>query len=228
MLFTSPLDSSGKATFTTSSLAVGSDPITAVYAATGGFLGSSSTPLTHVVTAAGLQGATTQITSSASPSTVGQTVVVTATVVATSGAGTPTGTIVFTIDGRGGSPVDLNEIDGKVQAIFLMPVLAAGSYSISADYSGDAVFAPGDSNTITQVVNPAVTMPPPVTNSTSDGPQITSVLRYGYHMRPTTVLLTFDQALEATTAEDVDDYSIIGPGGHVIPIKKPRFTTRRR
>ncbi len=52
-----------------------------------------------------------------------------------------------------------------------------------------------------------------------DGPEVVSVLRYGYHMIPTTVVLTFDEALDAVTAEDFNDYRIIGPSGKVIGIK---------
>jgi len=52
-----------------------------------------------------------------------------------------------------------------------------------------------------------------------DGPKVVSVLRYGYHMMPTTVVLTFDQALNAITAQDDQNYRIIGPAGRVICIK---------
>ena len=50
-------------------------------------------------------------------------------------------------------------------------------------------------------------------------PTIGSVQRYGYHMMPTTIVLTFDQALDAVTAEDAKDYRIIGPAGRTIAIK---------
>ena len=59
--------------------------------------------------------------------------------------------------------------------------------------------------------------PPPVD---TDGPRVVSLLRYGYHMMPTTIVLTFDQALDAVTAEDSQDYRIIGPAGRTIAIKK--------
>jgi uncharacterized repeat protein (TIGR01451 family) len=51
-------------------------------------------------------------------------------------------------------------------------------------------------------------------------PTIGLVQRYGYHMMPTTIVLTFDQALDAVTAEDAKDYRIIGPAGRTIAIKK--------
>ena len=43
--------------------------------------------------------------------------------------------------------------------------------------------------------------------------------RYGYHMMPTTLVLTFDQALDAATAEDAQNYRIIGPRGRTIRVK---------
>jgi hypothetical protein len=61
------------------------------------------------------------------------------------------------------------------------------------------------------------------TTLSSDGPKIVAVLRYGYHMRPTTVDLVFDQALDAITAQDADDYRIIGPAGRVIAIKSAAY-----
>jgi hypothetical protein len=38
-------------------------------------------------------------------------------------------------------------------------------------------------------------------------------------MMPTTVVIAFDQALDANTAEDAEDYRIIGPAGRVIRVK---------
>ena len=58
------LDASGQATFTTSTLALGSDAITAVYAGSGNFLASSSAPLTQVVKPLPLQATTTHVASS--------------------------------------------------------------------------------------------------------------------------------------------------------------------
>ncbi len=46
-----------------------------------------------------------------------------------------------------------------------------------------------------------------------DGPRITSVKRYGYHLMPTTLVLAFNQPLDPATAEDVNNYVIIGPNG---------------
>ena len=52
-----------------------------------------------------------------------------------------------------------------------------------------------------------------------DGPKVVSVLRYGYHMMPTSLVLSFDQALDAITAEDDANYRIIGPSGRALGIR---------
>ena len=51
------------------------------------------------------------------------------------------------------------------------------------------------------------------------GPEVTEVQRFGYHMMPTTLVLTFDQALDPATAEDAHNYRIIGPHGRTIRVK---------
>jgi hypothetical protein len=54
---------------------------------------------------------------------------------------------------------------------------------------------------------------------TDDGPRIKLVQRFGYHMMPTSIVLTFDQALEQSTAEDTQNYRITGPRGRAIRVK---------
>jgi hypothetical protein len=212
------LDGSGRAVFTSSTLALGTDAIFAVYAATGGFLTSNSASVMEVVNPASLQATSTRLASSANPSTAGKGVVFTATVVATNGNVTPAGTVTLTIDGKAGSPAPVTEVNGKDQATFIMPALAPGTYTITASYSGDANFAPSVSTTATQIVDPPVIVPPPIVPSV-DGPSVVSVQRFGVHMKPTVLVLAFDQALDATSAENVKDYRVIGPAGRVIGMK---------
>ena len=63
------------------------------------------------------------------------------------------------------------------------------------------------------------TPPPPPPPGVVDGPEVTLVQRFGYHEMPTTFVLTFDQALDATTADDARNYEIIGPRGRHIRVK---------
>ena len=151
------LNGSDQATFTTSSLAVGSHTITANYSGDTSFLAStgddSASP--QVVNQAST---TTTLASAPNPSVSGQTVTFTATVDATApGAGTPTGTVNF-LEGSTtlASGVTLN---GSDQATFTTSSLAVGSHTITANYSGDTSFlaSTGDDSASPQVVNQAST-----------------------------------------------------------------------
>ncbi|NBM21268.1 Ig-like domain-containing protein, partial [Streptomyces sp. GC420] len=87
------------------------------------------------------------------PSVFGQPVVFTATIApAPPGAGTPTGTVTFTIDGDV-VPVLLDE---NGTATLTRAVLPAGTYSVTADYGGDTNFT-ASTGTDTHTVNQATT-----------------------------------------------------------------------
>src|SRR5439155_7590842 len=90
--------SGGQATFSASSLSAGGHAtITAVYGGDANFNTSTSPNFTQTVNKADT---TTTVNSSAAPSVFGQSVTFTATVTAVApGAGTPAGTVTFTIDG---------------------------------------------------------------------------------------------------------------------------------
>jgi hypothetical protein len=79
---------------------------------------------------------TTTLTSSVNPSGLGQTVTFTATI--TSAAGTPSGTVRFTIDGTNQStPRHLTSLGIVTVSI---DTLTAGNHTIVAEYAGDANF----------------------------------------------------------------------------------------
>ena len=143
---------SGTATFTTSSLAVGSHSITAVYSGDSNFTTSTgSLPMQTVNQAA----SSTSVSSSVNPSVFGQAVTFTATVSASPpGAGTPTGTVQFK-DGvtNLGSAAALT----SGTATFMTSSLAVGAHSITAVYSGDSNFTTSTGSLPTQTVNKANT-----------------------------------------------------------------------
>ncbi len=107
------------------------------------------------------------------------------------------------------APVATTVVDGNLEAALSTSTLAPGQHEIAASYSGNLDFNGNNSNVVTLVVN----SPPP-----SDGPQITLLQRYGYHMMPTSLVLTFDQALEQATAENPHNYQITGPRGRAIRV----------
>lgn len=140
--------SSGKATFATSALAVASHSITAVYAGSGNFAGSTSPVLTQVVNKAT---SSTALVSSLNPSTFGAPVTLTATV--SSPGGTPNGSVTFKDGATTLATVSLSS--GK--AAFATKALTVASHSLTAVYGGNATFAGSTSPVLTQTVKQAAT-----------------------------------------------------------------------
>ncbi len=135
----------GSATYTTSLLAVASHVITAKYVGNADFLTSTSSYVTQTVNQ---DGTTVTVTSSVAAPVSGQNVTFTAIVAAASpGAGKPTSTVVFTIDGVVGAPIML--AGGRAS---YTTKLATGSHTISATYGGDGNFS-ANTGTLSQTVS---------------------------------------------------------------------------
>ncbi|KUN75600.1 hypothetical protein AQJ66_35610 [Streptomyces bungoensis] len=133
----------GVATLTTSSLAVGSHPLTATYSGSGDYNSSTSPVDPQTVNKANT---TTTLTSVPDPSVFGQAKVLTATVASVApGAGTPTGTVSF-FDGA--TLLGTASLSGGV-ATLSVSTLGVGSHSLTATYSGS-----GDYNSSTSPVDP--------------------------------------------------------------------------
>jgi hypothetical protein len=143
----------GTATCTTSSLAVGSETITATYSGDGNHAGGTGTlsPNQQVNQAS----ANALVGSTLNPSTYGQAVSFSANVTAVSpGAGSPTGTVQFAIDSVNfGSPVTLSAGSASSGSI---STLTVATHTVTATYSGDTNFQ-GVTGTLSggQVVNQA-------------------------------------------------------------------------
>jgi subtilisin-like proprotein convertase family protein len=156
-----PLTAGGTATFTTSTLTVGSHTIAASYSGTVSLLASSAS-VTQVVAKA-TTAAT--LTSNLNPSTFGEAVTFTATVT-TGSTPVTAGTVSFT-DGStllaSGVPLTAGGT-----ATFTTSTLTVGSHTISASYSGTASLE-GSTATVVQIVNPAPTIPipPPIITPTT-------------------------------------------------------------
>ena len=139
--------SGGSALYSTTKLSTGSHTIAANYNGSNSFI-TSTASLSQVVD----QDATAAfLTSSLNPSAVGQAVTFAATVGAIApGGGTPTGTVTF-YDGL--SSIGVGNLSGG-KASLKIKTLAAGTHSISAQYSGDTNFVMSTSAVLSQVVNP--------------------------------------------------------------------------
>ncbi len=102
------------------------------------------------------------ITSSGSPATVLSAVSFTAAV--TGNGGTPTGSVVFSVDG---APANTATLDGTGKATFSNSSLSVGNHIISAAYSGDAYDNPSASSPLTQAMQAIPTTTSLGTASTS-------------------------------------------------------------
>jgi hypothetical protein len=149
-LGTSRVNGSGVATFSISTLTVGTHNITASYSGDGNFSGSTSSVLSQVVQ----QGNTsTALASSLNPSTESQSVTFTATVSSAVGL-TPTGSVKF-LDGT--TTLGSSALNGAGIATFTISTLNVGTQGITAVYSGDANNDPSTSPVLNQVVQKANT-----------------------------------------------------------------------
>lgn len=139
------LDATGRATFATNKMTVGTHTVSAVYGGNVNYWSSTDTCHQRVTKAA----SQTVVTSSGTPANRGTTVVFTATVTAVApGSGTPAGNVQFRIDGVNvGVPVPLNH---SGQAAYATRALPVGKHSVSALYSGSVSFNASSSTVITQ------------------------------------------------------------------------------
>ena len=211
----------------TAALAAGSYSYIAVYSGDSNYNGSTSPvePLpiakADTSTATVIKDATTNGTPTGA---LGESVYDTATVIGTAGF-TPTGTVTYNFYNTATpvygmtTPVTTQMVTltatGAVPNSSATAALAAGSYSYIAVYSGDSNY-----NSKVGLVEPLTAIPGPVN---PDGPRIISVLRYGYHMQPTTLVLEFDQPLDPVPATDVHNYHITGPAGRSIAIASAQY-----
>src|SRR5438132_6594474 len=136
-LGTASLDATGKATFsTTGPLAIGAHSISAVYAGDTNFTGSATaSPFAELVN---LDNSTISVVSSAQPAVFGQAVTLTVTIgAAAPGSGTPTGTVILTLDSNPASPVAL-DVNGK--ASLSASSLSVGTHTLKVFYVGQRTF----------------------------------------------------------------------------------------
>ena len=147
-----PLNASGQAAVTTSSLTagngfLGNHFITAIYSGDGNFSGGSATLVQKVHASA----STTTVSSSPNPSSGGQAVTFTATVAsAPPGPTIPSGMVTFQ---EGATVLAQIPLSGGGTASFNTSNLSAGDHNITALYYSDTVFA-SSSGTTTQTVGP--------------------------------------------------------------------------
>ncbi|SEP65238.1 Putative Ig domain-containing protein [Devosia sp. YR412] len=211
------LNGSGVATITTNSLGVGSKPILARYVTTTNYAASNgSLSGNQTVTKAPTSTAVTQ----SAPTTIyGQSVTFTATV--TSGVGTPTGNVVFTIDGVAQAPTALN---GAGVATLSSTSLPVGNHTISADYTGTANLATssgslGGGHAVTAIVT-TTTLSGPGSVVFGTNPTITATVSSASGTPTGSVVFTVDGTPRAPVALNGGSVDVtltgIGAGTHTV------------
>jgi sugar lactone lactonase YvrE len=155
-----PVNASGTASLTTSTLAFGMHSITASYSGDTGHAVSSSAALSEQI----VEPATVSLTSSVNPSIFGTNVVFSIEVAGV-GSQVPTGTVIL----RDGTTVlSTLALSSSGTSSFQTDALAVGSHAITASYSGDANYAVA-STSLVQTVQSATTQ---ITLTASANPAI--------------------------------------------------------
>ena len=150
------------ATYTTTSLALGSHSITAVYSGDSADQTSTSNTVVQVVK----QTSALSLVSNDNPAHVYDAITFTATANTNPPGGTtPTGSVVFSADSSQLPNGTIALTNGV--ASYTTSLLAAGTHAITASYAGDVNNLPGDSNTLSQIVNLAPTSTTLVTSNAS-------------------------------------------------------------
>jgi uncharacterized membrane protein len=128
---------------------------------------------------------------------------------------TTSGPVTATLIGPDGSPT-------QSISSFRVPGLSIATIELPADLSAigqGAVTVLVKSLDHPESATPtALMIVTPVTPPPSPGPQVEKVQRFGYHLMPTTLVVTFSEALDRSTAQDVRNYRIVTPDGHRIKV----------
>jgi hypothetical protein len=208
-----------EALLTTSTLTAGPHSVSAAYSGDANVSPSTGSLLTQTVIGLSVKqkATTTTIASSLNTTTVGQQVTFTVVVSPGASTGAPSGTVTFTIDGTPQALVSLQLVKGVEVATLSTAALTAGRHTISASYSGNTAFASSTvASPLIQTVNPAAA-------PGLDGPTVMSVNRYGIHMQPTVLVLAFNDGLDPTSAQDLNNYKVVGPVGQTMRIRSAVF-----
>lgn len=151
-LGTQSLNGTGTAVYTDSSLPVGTDSVTAVYAGDTLNAGSTSAAVSVTVTPAPVA-TSTKLTAAPATAVSGTSVTLTATVSPATGSTVPTGTVTFA---EGSTTLGTGALGTGGIATFTTKTLSVGAHAITASYGGDA----GDTASVSAVTSVTVTAAP--------------------------------------------------------------------
>jgi hypothetical protein len=77
--------------------------------------------------------------------------------------------------------------------------------------------------TVITLGGPSATSPADLFTYTMDGPSVLGVQLFVYRAAPTSVVIDFNGPLDASTAQNVSNYQIVGPGGSRIKVKSVNY-----
>jgi photosystem II stability/assembly factor-like uncharacterized protein len=162
VLGTGPLNASGVATFSTTSLGLGPHSVSAAYGGDTLYAASNSAAVVVTVVTVGTTATTTGLGASASNPVLGASITLTATVNKGTGTATPTGNVTFS---EGATVLGTGALNASAVATLQTSALAVGAHNITASYSGDATYSASTSAPVTVTVLP----PPDYAVSTPTG-----------------------------------------------------------
>jgi hypothetical protein len=196
--------------FTDLTVDFGTTPATNVTVVNDTMITATSPPGTGVVNVTVTTAAGTSATTSADQFTYAAVAAPTVTSLSPT-SGPPAGGTLVTITGTG--------FTGATAVDF--GTTAAKSFTVVNDTTITATSPAG-----TGVVNVIVTTPGGASATsaanqftyTAAAPTVASLVRFGFHMQQTTLVLTFSTALAAAPAENVNNYQLVSADGTSIPI----------
>jgi len=162
------------AVLTTSTLTVGTHPVTATLNASTDFQSSSSTAYPEVIFAAGPYASSLTLTSSLNPAGYGQTVTFTAAIALAPVGGVtppipapPTGTVSFY---DGAILLGTSAVNSSGAATFNTATLAVGGHNMTTVYAGDANYLGATSNLLIEIIHVVYTGPADFTLTIAQNP----------------------------------------------------------
>jgi len=206
----------GSATFDpVSTLLAGNHTVAVAYSGDANFKSGSDS----VAETVGKAATTATVMVSPSPSAEGQAVTVTANLTAVApGSGTPTGTVVFTVDGNTLGAAPLVAGSGGSQATIVESELAPGSYQVVATYAGDAAYEGSESSPVSHtVIAGAAVVATTTTVESSSNPST-----YGELIAFTAQVVADDESAPSGAVQfsvdgtDIGDPVEVGPDGTAV------------
>jgi hypothetical protein len=216
------VNGSGVATYTTSSIPVGTWDITAVYDGETNFLGSTSNTVTQTMNFAGGPAPTTAVlVSDDSSSAIGQPVTFTVTITRTAdGLPVTSGTVIFK-DGATTISTSLTVNATTGVATFTTSSLSEATHPITAVYSGAPFYENSTSNVVNQVVAASGGSSPIAQVLTSSKPtaQVGAIITFRTTVKSGTVPVTFGSVVFK------DNGVTLGPGVALNLFGESTYTT---